>query len=377
MRELDAELSQQLLALSRGIHDDPEVGFNEHRAVRRIGAVLEHNGHTVEYGLGGLDTAFRARVGPPGPTVALLAEYDALPDMGHACAHNLIAMTTVGAFLVAADDLQGLSAGIALVGTPAEEGGGGKVRLLEAGVFEGVSAAISSHASADANWVVSEALLGRSRWQVTYVGVAAHATVSARSGRSALNAVIGLFNGLAGWAQQWPSGAHVNGIISEGGIAPNIIPERAVAQFGLRARTIEELREVEARFADIARGAALQTGTRVELLETAPRYEPPKVNPALADLLEAELRELGKVPLRGEPIAASSDIGNVSRVVPADYIAFPVTMSPIPGHSIEMRDAAASPMAHENASVVTRALASAARRIGEDPEMRARIAAAA
>lgn len=373
---LDPGLTDELLALSRGIHAEPELGFKEQRAVRRIAALLKEHGHEVEIGLGGMETAFRSRVGPGSPSVALLAEYDALPDIGHACAHNLIAMTTVGAFLLAAREVSALQIGVTLIGTPAEEGGGGKVRLLEAGIFDGVVAALSSHASADGNWVVSEGLLGRSRWQVVFQGVSAHATVSPRSGRNALNAVIALFNGIAAWGMQWPEGSHVNGIITEGGVAPNIIPSRTVAEFGLRARTPEELRTVEQHFRKIADGAAQQTGTTVELRETGPRYEAPKVNLALADLMAAELRSLGKEPLRGVRISASSDIGNVSQALPADYIAFPVTRSPIPGHSIEMREAAVGGTGHENAMLVTTALASAVQRIASDAALRDRIAAA-
>ncbi len=159
-------------------------------------------------------------------------------------------------------------------------------------------------------------------------------------------------------------------------MAPNVVPDRCVAQFGLRARMTAELKEVEQRFADMAKGAALQTATRVELRETAPRYEPPKVNAALADLLAAELRNAGPSPLRNVPIAASSDIGNVSQVLPADYIAFPVTPAAIPGHSVEMRDAAISDLAHENALIVTRVLAAAARTIAGDAGVRQRIASA-
>ncbi len=230
--KIDTELRRSLLALSRGIHAEPELGYMEHRAAARISALVAEHGHDVELGVGGVATALRARVGPPGQSVALLAEYDALPDLGHACAHNLIAMTNVGAFLLAAREPDALQIGVMLLGTPAEEGGGGKVRLLEAGQFEGVVAALSSHASADAQWVVSEGLLGRSRWEVIFHGVAAHATVSPGRGRNALNGVIALFNGLVAWGAQWPEGAHVNGIISEAEWRPTSSPTGASRSSG-------------------------------------------------------------------------------------------------------------------------------------------------
>ena len=167
-----------LIKLSREINADPELAYEEHRAVGRITALLEKHGHKVERNLGGLATAFRTRVGPTGPAVALLAEYDALPDVGHGCGHNLISMTIVGAFLNAAAMAKDLQVGIELVGTPAEEKGGGKIDLLEKGVFKDTVAALFSHPGAGGDWSVSEKLLGIMAKRVTYEGLAAHAAVS-------------------------------------------------------------------------------------------------------------------------------------------------------------------------------------------------------
>jgi len=370
-------LADELVALSRAIHADPELAYEEHRAMERIAALVERHGHSVERGIGGVETAFRARIGPrSGPAVSLLAEYDALPTMGHACGHNLIAMTAVGAFLLAAGQAGELERGIELIGTPAEEGGGGKIRLLQAGIFRGAVAALSSHASAQARWVVSEGLLGRAAFRVTYRGVAAHATVSPEEGRSALDAVIGLFNGVAVWRQRLPAGAHANGIITAGGEAMNIVPPHAEAQFALRARTARELDRLIADFGDVARGAALQTGTTVEVVESGLRYDPPLVNPALAGLLDEELRQRGIEAVHGAAIPASSDIGNLSQVFPADYIAFPVSAAPVPGHSVQMRDAATSEIAHRNAAIVIDALAASALRLARDAALRDTLAKA-
>ncbi|CAN5173897.1 M20 family metallopeptidase [soil metagenome] len=364
-------LTAELVALSREIHADPELAYEEHRAVERIAALVERHGHQVERGIGGVETAFRARTGPSAaPAVSLLAEYDALPTLGHACGHNLIAMTAVGAFLLAAEDASSASAAIELIGTPAEEGCGGKIRLLRAGVFRDAVAALSSHASAQARWVVSEGLLGRAAFRVTYAGVAAHATVSPEEGRSALDAVIALFNGVAVWRQRFPVGAYANGIITAGGEAMNIVPPHAEAQFALRARTATELDHLIAAFGDVARGAALQTGTGVEVVEAGLRYDPPLVNDALASLLADELRRRGIEAVHGAAIPASSDIGNLSQVFPADYIAFPVSPEPVPGHSTQMRDAAISELAHRNAAIVIDALAASALRIAREAELR-------
>ena len=369
--------ASELIALSREIHADPELAYEEHRAVERIAALVERHGHRVERGIGGVATAFRARSGPAsGPAISLLAEYDALPTMGHACGHNLIAMTAVGAFLEAAAQVTGGGVAIELIGTPAEEGGGGKIKLLRAGVFAETVAALSSHASAQARWVVSEGLLGRASFRVTYTGVAAHATVSPEEGRSALDAVIALFNGVAAWRQRFPAGAHANGIITAGGEAMNIIPPHAEAHFALRARTATGLDRLVQEFRDVAQGAALLTGTTVEVGETGLRYDPPLVNPALAGLLGEELRRLGIDAVHGAAIPASSDIGNLSQAFPADYIAFPISAEPVPGHSTQMRENAVSEIAHRNAAIVIDALAAAALRLARDGELRSALAAA-
>ena len=374
---MSPDLAGELVALSRGIHADPELAYEEHRAVERIAALVERHGHRVERGIGAVATAFRARVGPAaGPAVSLLAEYDALPTLGHACGHNLIAMTAVGAFLEAATQHHGTQVAIELIGTPAEEGGGGKIKLLQAGIFAETVAALSSHASAQARWVVSEGLLGRASFRVTFAGVAAHATVSPEDGRSALDAVIALFNGVAVWRQRFPAGAHANGIITAGGEAMNIIPPHAEAHFALRAPTVTGLDRLVQEFRDVAEGAALLTGTTVEVTETGLRYEPPLVNPALAGLLGGELRRLGIQAVHGAAIPASSDIGNLSQAFPADYIAFPVSVEPVPGHSVQMREAAVSDLAHRNAAIVVQALARAAVRLATEGDLRQAVAAA-
>src|SRR5438128_477081 len=182
-------------------------------AVTRIAALLEKHGHRVERDLGGLATAFRARVGPPGPAVAILAEYDALPDVGHGCGHNLISMTTVGAFLAAAAEAGALQVGIELIGTPAEEKGGGKIDLLERGVFRDTVAALFSHPGSGGHWSVSEQLLGIAVRRVVFLGLASHAAVSPEKGRNALTALIALFVAVDAWRQHLPGTARIHGII--------------------------------------------------------------------------------------------------------------------------------------------------------------------
>ncbi len=346
-----------LIRLSREINADPELAYEEHRAVGRITALLEKHGHQVERNLGGLATAFRARVGPPGPAVALLAEYDALPDVGHGCGHNLISMTMVGAFLTAAAQAKDLQVGIELVGTPAEERGGGKIDLLDKGVFKDTVAALFSHPGARGQWSVSERLLGISVKRVIYEGLASHAAVSPAKGRNALTALIALFVAVDGWRQHLPSTARVHGIMREGGVASNIIPSRAVGDFGIRAAEMDALKDMVAMFEDMAKGAALQTGTTVKIEEEMRPYLPVEANLKLGDALAQELVRRGKSPSRGHLVTASGDIGNVSQKVPTDYIGFPVSADEIPGHSHKMREASVSDYAHESAFVVIDSLA--------------------
>ena len=320
-------------------------------------------------GIGGLETAFRARSGPPGPTVALIAEYDALAGVGHGCGHNLIAMTNVGAFLLAAAE-KDLGMAIELIGTPAEEDGGGKIDLLGAGVFNDVAFALSTHPAAQARWGVSGTGLGIVGKRVIYRGAASHAGSSPERGRNALNGVIRLFIGIDGWRQHLPADSRVHGIITHGGDAVNVIPARAEAKFGLRAKDLATLETMVATFTDVAQGAALETGTTVEITDYLPLYAPVAANLKLGDVVADELRRRGVDAERGVLVTASTDLGNVSQKLPTDWIRFPVTERPIAGHSDAMRDASASDLAHRNALLVVEALAAAAHRVSSDAAVR-------
>ena len=369
VKPLPSSLADELVRLSREIHDDPELAYQERRAAARIAALLDRHGHEVQMGIGGLETAFRARVGPPGPSVALLAEYDALAGVGHGCGHNLIAMTNVGAFLHAAAE-KDLGVAIELIGTPAEEDGGGKIDLLSAGIFNEVAFALSTHPAAQGSWGVSGTGLGIVGKRVIYRGVASHAGSSPERGRNALNGVIRLFVGIDAWRQHLPKDSRVHGIITHGGDAVNVIPARAEAKFGLRAKDLATLETMVATFTDIAQGAALETGTTVEITDYLPLYAPVTANTKLGDVVADELRRRGVEPERGVLVTASTDLGNVSHKVPTDWIRFPVSETPIAGHSDAMRDASASDLAHRNALLVIEALAAAAHRVATDASLR-------
>lgn len=370
---ISGPLRDKLIALSRGIHSEPELAYQEHRAVERIAALLEAHGHTVERNCGGIETAFRARVGPAGKAVTLLAEYDALPEVGHGCGHNLIAMSTVGAFLLAADAAKAggrLDIAIELVGTPAEESGGGKLDLIEAGAFAGTVAVLSSHPGGNW-WGVGQTTLGIVNLRIGFHGLASHAAVSPEAGRNALSAVVRLFVAIDGWRQHLTADARVHGIITNGGAAANIIPSYAEAVIGLRAADVQVLRGMLATFRDIVQGCALQTGTTAEVHEEMRLYEPTDSDPVLTRLLVEDLERQGKAPLRqGNLVTASTDLGNVSQRWPTAAVGFPVSTDDVPGHSIRMTEASVSDFAHEAALATAEALAAVALRVATDETAR-------
>src|SRR5256885_59580 len=306
MATLTTAQAAGLVSLSRDIHSHPELAYQERHALGAIADFLERAGHHVERGIGGLETAFRARVGPvDGPAVALLAEYDALPDVGHGCGHNLIAISNIGAFLVAAASAARLEVAVELIGTPAEENGGGKIDLLREGVFDRTLAALSSHPSGQREWTVSGTGLGVVGKRVTFTGVASHAGSAPEKGRNALNAVVRFFVGIDGWRPQLDGDARVHGYISDGGKAMNVVPARTEAIFGLRAKERGTFDGMVQRFGEIAKGAALLTGTKVEIAEYLPYYEPVKANMALGDVIAGELERPGLRPARGGLVTAS------------------------------------------------------------------------
>jgi amidohydrolase len=360
---MDAALKVELIALSREIHGTPELAYKEFKAVAAIEKVLNKYGHQMERPYGGLETAFRSRIGPAkGPFVALLAEYDALPDVGHGCGHNLIAMSNVGAFLLAAQQTKDLKLGIELIGTPAEESGGGKLDLLDAGVFEGCVAVLSSHPGGNW-WGVGQTTLGIINQKIAFHGLASHAAVSPEKGKNALSAAISMFTAIDAWRQHLPSDARVHGIITNGGAAANIIPSYAEAVIGLRSPDVAFLREMVEHFNALCQSAAAMHRCSAEVTEEMRLYEPTTPDPALTDLLVTELERLGAKDVRaGNLVTASTDLGNVSQRYPTTAIGFPVSAEPVPGHSIKMTEASVGNFAHDAGVKTAEALAAVASR---------------
>jgi amidohydrolase len=318
-RRLDAAVDASrdtLTALSRKIHANPELRFEEHRAAAWISETLTAAGHAVERPIGGLPTAFRTRVGSGGARVAILAEYDALPEIGHACGHNLIATGAVGAFLALAQCSDALGGTVDLLGTPAEEGGGGKIILLREGAFDGVDAAMMFHPF-DRDLVAHPALA--SVWiTMNFRGRPAHAAAAPWDGNSALTACVQTFSLIDSQRVHFRDGVRVHGYITNGGQAVNIIPERAACEFSVRARNGAELERVRAIVERCARGAALAAGVEVELA-VRQGYRDMVNNMALARTFGAHLGTLGRRARETDERvgAGSTDMGDVSHAVPA------------------------------------------------------------
>ncbi|MCC6179042.1 MAG: M20 family metallopeptidase [Chloroflexi bacterium] len=337
-------LKDRLLDVSHDIHAHPELAFKEFRASARLADELEQDGFVVERGVGDLPTAFRATLhgGEPGPTIAILAEYDALPGIGHGCGHNVIASSALGAGLALARAGRPFPGTVAIIGTPAEEGGGGKILLAEAGVFKGVDAAFMLHPSQ--RNMVRRGSLANSRVEIVFHGKASHAAGAPDLGINALEAVIQTFVSLNARRLQMRGDARVHGIITDGGQAVNIIPARAAAKFSIRARQRAYQRQLVAMLRQSAEAGALSTGARLEWTETR-GYDNMVPNPTIADVFAEHIRATGRSVLDPAPNErmGSTDMGDVSQLIPAVHAYFDIAPSGVPNHTVEFTAAAVSP----------------------------------
>lgn len=346
------KLATDLVAISHDLAANPEVGFEEHRSSAGLAEYVEGHGFQVARGVYGLPTALRAQaVGTvDGPTVAILSEYDALPGVGHGCGHNLIATAGMAAFLAAAAVVERTGGRVVWLGTPAEEGGGGKELMAQQGAFDGVDAAIMVHPF---GYDVSEPLfLGRRQLHVTYNGVPAHASVQPFMGRNALDAANLLYQGVALNRQQMPPTDRVHAMITDGGWRPNIIPERSGIEFYVRSQYPETLQLLSQRMEEMALGAALMSGCGVELAwDESPFYLPIRNNAPLAQAWNRRYTERGHTVLAPgivpDSLAASTDFGNVSFRVPGLHAMVKIAEPEVSLHSREFAQAAVSPQADD------------------------------
>jgi amidohydrolase len=369
-------LAEDLEQLSHRLHANPELAFKEEKAHAWLSEFLAKHGATVERGVGGLATAFRATIPGrgAGPTIAIMAEYDALPGIGHACGHNVIATAGVGAGAALAVALGTLPVAgrIQVIGTPAEEGGAGKVKLMDAGVFDGVDAAMMIHGRCGTQvWRPS---LGIIKVKAEYFGRAAHASSWPWRGVNALNAVIALFNALDAMRQQIRPDARVHGVIKHGGEQANIIPEYTSAEFYLRATTVPYCRELLRRFTAAAEGAAAATGCRAQVTPDPTVHEPLRPNATMAALFKQnlELIDFPEDPDDGQAGYGSTDCGNVSQRLPTIHPYIRISPDGVPGHSREFAEWARSPLARAGMVAGAKALALTALDLLASPDALAR-----
>lgn len=312
------KIKSRLWEISNQMYRNPELGDKEFESMRLLTDLLSEHDFKIETGLVDRPTSFKAEFkgDKAGPVIAFLAEYDALPEIGHGCGHNLIGTMSVGAGIILSKLVSEAGGSVVVFGTPAEETNGAKVPMSQEGVFENVDVAMILHPNNES--VESGTTLAVDALQFKYIGKASHAAAAPEQGINALDSVIQLFNGINALREHLPTDVRVHGIISEGGQAPNIVPHLAVAQFYIRAKQRSTLDEVSKKIINIANGAALMTGSQLEISNYQISYDNMVTNQSLSKAFTKNLQEITVQPvLAAEHSNGSIDMGNVSRVVPA------------------------------------------------------------
>jgi amidohydrolase len=367
----------ELHGLALRILQHPELGYAEERASDWLSGWLAERGFRLERPLGGLPTAFRATCSNGrGPHIAFLAEYDALPEVGHGCGHNLIGPAAVGAALGVATVLENFQGTISVIGTPAEEYLGqveGKIKLLQAGAFEDIDVALMVHPQYENRILGGD--LGFIACEIVFHGRTAHAAADPWNGANALDGLLLTFNNINALRQQLRPEIRVHGIVTDGGQAPNVIPGRAAARLMVRAADPDNLEAAYARVEDCARAGALASGTRLELLRHTTVYNS-RVNPTLNRLVLANLEQLGQA-VNEAPyfMSGSSDFGNLSQVLPAVMFLIETHPAGLPWHSAEVAHASGEEMALRGMIVGACALAGVAVDLLNDPVLLAQVRA--
>jgi amidohydrolase len=337
--------ADQLVEASHQIHEHPETNYEEHFAHDLLTGLVEQAGLTVERGAYGLETAFMARAGSTGPTVAVLCEYDALPGLGHACGHNIIAAAGLGAGLAAAALAEEVGGRIVLLGTPAEEGGGGKILMARAGAFEGIDAAMMVHPAGDD--LARMDVIAVQELTATYRGEAAHAAAFPHRGRNALDAAVLGYLNVAALRQHILPDERVHGVFLEAGEKPNIVPARAVTEWMVRSGSIASLAPLKERVLACLEAGARAAGCEVSIEWKAVVYADLLDNEALAARYVANAAALGRSVREPEgeaSVVGSTDMGNVSYLVPSIHPMIAAAPSGLPIHTPEFAEHARSPL---------------------------------
>ncbi|UVJ40530.1 M20 family metallopeptidase [Arthrobacter sp. CJ23] len=372
--------SERVLALSRAIHADPELSFEEVRAAAAITGLLEEAGFDVERGTAGLPTAFTATAGSGELVVALCVEYDALPDVGHACGHNLIAGASVAAALALLPLVDELGITLKAIGTPAEEHGGGKQLMLERGVFDGVGLALMVHPVQDGLTYnptgTSAQAVGR--YRATFHGQASHAAAAPHQGVNAADAATIAQVAVGLLRQQIPGDHRVAMYIKEAGYATNIIPDLAVVEFECRAFTLGEYHALHQRVRNCFEAGALATGTTLEIEASEPLYEPLLQNDVLAGHWTDAMAAFGYDVSPSQGLGGgSTDMGNISQVIPSLHPWLSIPGADVPIHSHKFAALADTPQAYGVMLEGAVAMAWAVAGVAANPQQKKQFIAAA
>ncbi|GAF49513.1 amidohydrolase [Rhodococcus wratislaviensis] len=364
--------SGALITLSHSLHHEPELAFEEHRSVSKIIDLAEGAGFETATGVGGLATAFVATKGTGALTIGFCAEYDALPEIGHACGHNVNGAAAVGAAIALAEVADSLDVRVKLVGTPAEEAGGGKAILLRAGVFDDVAAAMMVHAGGRDE--VGGSSLAMSQWSAEYVGRSSHAATAPWLGANALDAVAVAYNAVGLLRQQLEPGLVVSIIVTEGGQACNVIPSNARVAVEIRATSTSKLRQVQARVRACLEAGALATGTDVTITPCGEDFAELRQDDFMTRAYSRAIGARGRTALsRAGDHIASTDMGNVSHVLPAIHPTIGYDVGDAAHHTAEFALHGTSPSADEAVLDGARAMAAVGAELALDRDQRTRL----
>lgn len=361
------------LSASHQIHATPEIGNEEFFASGLLSGILEKEGFEVERAVAGHETAFLARKksDKPGPSIAFLAEYDALPGLGHGCGHNIIGTTSVAAAIALSKVIDETGGEAVVFGTPAEEGGpngSAKGSFVKHGLLEGIDAALMVHPSNHTRLTSSS--LAVDPLDFEFIGKPAHAAASPEEGINALDAVIQLFNGINALRQQLKDDVRIHGIITHGGDAPNIIPEYAKARFFIRATTRTSLNEVTRKVKAVAEGAALATGAKLNVIAFQNEVDNLLLNKTYDQVFKEVIEDLGETVVEGDRDGiGSTDAGNISQVVPTIHPYIKIGADDLVAHTVPFREAAASVKGDEALITGAKGLALTAFQLVTDPEL--------
>ncbi|MFT4086105.1 MAG: M20 family metallopeptidase [Gordonia sp. (in: high G+C Gram-positive bacteria)] len=360
-----------LTSLSHELHDDPEVAWQETRAAARVSDLLLQNGFAVSDGAYGIDTAVEATSGHGDLTVTIAAEYDALPGLGHACGHNTMAAMSVGAAIALATVADDAGLRVKLLGTPAEERGGGKIALLKAGAWEDCDFSLMVHAMGGVDVPAGAfAYTAVDRFDVTFTGRASHAAAAPQAGINALSAVTVTLTALGLLRQELPPGVNLNPIVIDGGTVTNVIPEHAVVGMEVRAASLHDWRQAKKRVLDCFQAGATASGCEWSWEAVEPPYAPVQNDPMLSELWNENLRATGRTLFDVQLGGGSTDMGNVTQVVPGLHPTIAYVGEHVVPHTAAFTPSTVSPAADQAIVDAATSMAWTVLDVALDPERR-------